>query len=89
MTNIRAALVVDDKEELAAGVVTMLRQRVFDVRTANNGFYGEAWDFCNSTDPVVRAIHLPERDDVNMMRRIGAVYPNAHAASYMIGAMIW
>lgn len=85
MAKLRTALVVDDNEELALIVATMLRLNGFEVRTANNGLHGYSSYFREPTDLVVTDIQMPELDGVEMMRCIRALNPNVRAV-YMSGA---
>ena len=85
MTNRRTALVVDDNQELAALIATMLRRKGFEVRTADNGLHGYSSYFREPTDIVITDIQMPELDGVEMMRCIRGVNPNVQAV-YMSGA---
>lgn len=81
----RTALVVDDNEELAALIATMLRVKGFEVRTACNGLHGYSSYFRAPTDIVITDIQMPELNGVEMMRCIRGVNPNVKAV-YMSGA---
>ncbi len=86
MNSMRTALVVDDNEELAALIATMLRRKGFEVRTANNGLHGYSSYFRDPTDIVITDIQMPELDGVEMMRCIRGVNPKVQAV-YMSGAI--
>lgn len=81
----RTALVVDDNEELAGLIATMLRVKGFEVRTACNGLHGYSSYFRAPTDIVITDIQMPELNGVEMMRCIRGVNPNVKAV-YMSGA---
>jgi len=85
MANPPTALVVDDNEELARMVATMLRFAGFEVRTASNGLHGYSSYFRDPTDVVVTDIQMPELDGVEMMRCIRALNPKVRVV-YMSGA---
>lgn len=86
MTSVRTALVVDDNEELAALIATMLRCKGFEVRTANNGLHGYSSYFRDPTDIVITDIQMPELNGMEMMRCIRGVNPKVQAV-YMSGAV--
>lgn len=81
----RTALVVDDNEELATLIATMLRVKGFEVRTASNGLHGYSSYFRAPTDLVITDIQMPELDGVEMMRCIRGVNPEVKTV-YMSGA---
>jgi len=85
MANPPTALVVDDNEELARMVATILRLNGFEVRTASNGLHGYSSYFRDPTDLVVTDIQMPELNGVEMMRCIRAVNPKVRAV-YMSAA---